>query len=106
MDKGPLLLLTMLGRRSGVLHTVPVVYFDHSGGYLVVGTGVGGSKRTPEWFLNLQAAGRARIRIQERQHEVGAHVAGDAERAQLWGQIAPRHQVSPGSRHALAAPQC
>jgi deazaflavin-dependent oxidoreductase (nitroreductase family) len=88
MDKRPLLLLTVPGRRSGTLHTVPVVYFDHSSGYLVVGTGMGGSKRTPQWFLNLQAAGRARIRTREREHEADAHVAGDAERAQLWGQIA------------------
>lgn len=32
MDKRPLLLLTVPGRRSGVLHTVPLVDFDHSGG--------------------------------------------------------------------------
>lgn len=57
MDKRPLLLLTVPGRRSGAPYTVPVVYFDHSGRYLVVGTGMGGSKRTPQWFLNLQAAG-------------------------------------------------
>lgn len=88
MDKRPLLLLTVPGRRSGAPYTVPVVYFDHSGRYLVVGTGMGGSKRTPQWFLNLQAAGRARIRIREREHEVDAHVADDAERAQFWAQIA------------------
>jgi F420H(2)-dependent quinone reductase len=50
MDGRPLLLLTVPGRRSGALRTVPVVYFDQGGGYLVVGTGMGGSKRTPEWF--------------------------------------------------------
>jgi hypothetical protein len=49
MNGRPLLLLTVPGRRSGALHTVPVVYFDHSGGYLVVGTGMGGSKTTPQW---------------------------------------------------------
>jgi hypothetical protein len=32
MDKRPLLLLTVAGRRSGTRHTVPVVYFDYSGG--------------------------------------------------------------------------
>ena len=41
----PLLLLTVAGRRSGVLHTVPVVYFHYDDGYLVVGTGMGGSSR-------------------------------------------------------------
>ena len=39
MGRLPLLLLTVPGRNSGTPHTVPVVYFDHNGGYLVVGTG-------------------------------------------------------------------
>ena len=86
MNGRPLLLLTLPGRRSGALRTVPVVYFDYKGGYLVVGTGMGGPKTTPQWFWNLQAAGQARIR--EREHEVEAQVAGEAERARLWGQIA------------------
>jgi deazaflavin-dependent oxidoreductase (nitroreductase family) len=108
MDKRPLLLLTVPGRRSGTLHTVPVVYFDHSGGYLVVGTGMGGSKKTPQWFLNLQAAGAGRIRIREREYEVDAHVAGEAERARLWQQIATeapsfaRFQERTGRRFPLA----
>ncbi len=101
MNGRPLLLLTVPGRRSGTLRTVPVLYFDHSGGYLVVGTGMG-SKTTPQWFRNLQAAGRARIRIREREHEVDAHVAADPERAQLWGRSPPRHLASRGFRYALA----
>jgi len=61
----PLLLLTVPGRNSGRPHTVPIAYFDHNGGYLVVGTGMSGSKRTLQWFLNLKAAGKGRIRIRE-----------------------------------------
>jgi deazaflavin-dependent oxidoreductase (nitroreductase family) len=108
MDKRPLLLLTVPGRRSGALRTVPVVYFNHSGGYLVVGTGLGGSKTTPQWFRNLRAASWARIRIREREHEVDAHVVADAERAQLWGQIAAeapsfaRFQVRTGRTFPIA----
>ena len=40
----PVLLLTVPGRRTGVPHTVPVVYFEHDGQHVVVGTGMGGSK--------------------------------------------------------------
>ena len=36
-------------------HTVLVAYLDHNGGYLIVGTGMGGSKAIPQWFLNLPA---------------------------------------------------
>ena len=101
MNGRPLLLLTLPGRRSGALRTVPVVYFDYKGGYLVVGTGMGGPKTTPQWFWNLQAAGQARIR--EREHEVEAQVAGEAERARLWGRSPARHLALPGSRRVLAA---
>ena len=34
-----LLLLTVPGRNSGTPRTVPIAYFNHKDGYLVVGTG-------------------------------------------------------------------
>jgi deazaflavin-dependent oxidoreductase (nitroreductase family) len=88
--KLPVLLLTVPGRKSGTPHTVPVAYFDRNGGYVVVGTGAGGSKRTPQWCLNLEAAGKGRIQVGEREHDVAAHLASGAERDELWAQIAPR----------------
>jgi deazaflavin-dependent oxidoreductase (nitroreductase family) len=90
MGRLPLLLLTVPGRNSGTPHTVPIAYFDHDGDYIVVGTGMGGSRRTPQWFLNLKAAGKGHIRIREREHDVDAHLTSGAERDELWAQIAPR----------------
>jgi deazaflavin-dependent oxidoreductase (nitroreductase family) len=88
MGRLPLLLLTVPGRKSGRPHTVPIAYFDHNGDYIVVGTGMGGSKRTPQWLLNLKAAGKGHIRIREREHDVNARLTSDAERDELWPQIA------------------
>ena len=88
MGRLPLLLLTVPGRSSGVPHTVPVAYIDHNGGYLVVGTGMGGSEATPQWFLNLEAAGTGRIRIGAREHDVDARIISGAERDKLWLQVA------------------
>ncbi len=90
MGRLPLLLLTVPGRSSGTPHTVPVAYFGRNGGYIVVGTGMGGSRRTPQWFLNLTAAGGGRIRIRAREHDVDARLTSGAERAELWEQIADR----------------
>jgi len=90
MGRLPLLLLTVPGRKSGRPHTVPIAYFDHNGGYLVVGTGMGGSKRTPQWFLNLEAAGKGRIRIREHEHDVDARLTSVVERDELWSQGAAR----------------
>lgn len=86
----PLLLLTVPGRNSGTPHSVPIAYLDHNGGYLVVGTGMGGSKAIPQWFLNLQAAGKAHIQIGEREHEVDAHLTSGTERDKLWPEIVMR----------------
>ncbi|MDR2986518.1 MAG: nitroreductase/quinone reductase family protein [Nocardiopsaceae bacterium] len=108
MGRMPLLLLTVPGRRTGSPHTVPVAYFDHNGDYIVVGTGMGGSKRTPQWFLNLQAAGTCHILIGEQQRQVDARCVSDAEREELWHQIAQRaphfarFQVRTGRTFPLA----
>jgi deazaflavin-dependent oxidoreductase (nitroreductase family) len=90
MGRLPLLLLTVPGRRSGTPHTVPIAYLDHNGGYIVVGTGMGGSKLAPQWFLNLKAAGKGHIQIREHEHDVDAHLTSGAERDELWPQIAAR----------------
>ena len=86
----PLLLLTVPGRRSGALHTVPIVYFDHDGKRVVVGTGMGGSKTTPQWFRNLVGAGAGRIRVGDQEQDVEARVVSAAERDRLWTVIAAR----------------
>jgi deazaflavin-dependent oxidoreductase (nitroreductase family) len=90
MGRLPLLLLTVPGRHSGTPHTVPVAYLDHNEGYLIVGTGMGGSKAIPQWFLNLQAAGKGHIQVRDREHDVDAHLASDIDREMLWPQIAAR----------------
>ena len=48
-----LLLLTVPGRRSGALPTVPVVNSDHEGQLQGCGNGLGGSESIPQWFRNL-----------------------------------------------------
>jgi len=90
MGRLPLLLLTVPGRKTGTPHTVPVVYFDLESEYIVVGTGMGGAAAVPQWFLNLQAAGRASVQISDRQFDVDAHVITGADRERLWSHIEAR----------------
>jgi deazaflavin-dependent oxidoreductase (nitroreductase family) len=52
--------------------------------------GMGGSRATPQWFLNRQAAGKGRIQIGEQEHDVDAHLAGSTERDALWPLVADR----------------
>jgi deazaflavin-dependent oxidoreductase (nitroreductase family) len=82
----PVLLLTVPGRKTGALHTTPVSYFDHHGGYVVTGT-AGGAKQDPQWFRNLRAASRAHIEVGQRRLDVDVHVASGAERDGLWREV-------------------
>jgi deazaflavin-dependent oxidoreductase (nitroreductase family) len=84
----PLLLLTVPGRSTRTPHTIPVAYLDHEGGWIVVGIGMGGSTRTPQWYLNLRAASQGHVQIGAREHDVTAHLPNSAGRGTLWPHIA------------------
>jgi len=51
----PSLMLTVVGRRSGVPRSVPVLCVPYQGGHLIAGSNFGGPKE-PVWVLNLRAA--------------------------------------------------
>lgn len=60
--KGPVLLLTVKGRKSGRPRTVPLIYIVTDRGYAVIAS-FAGSPTHPTWYLNLTAAGRADIQL-------------------------------------------
>lgn len=79
----PVLLLTVPGRKSGAPHTNPVGYFEHAGGYIVVGS-AGGQKVEPQWFRNLRAAPTARVRVGSRELPVEVRVLCGTERDEVF----------------------
>jgi len=77
----PVLSLGVRGRRSGKLFHVPLVYSSHSDGWVVVAAN-GGMERTPQWALNLKAAGSAMAHVRGRAFEVKPRfLEGDEARA-------------------------
>jgi deazaflavin-dependent oxidoreductase (nitroreductase family) len=90
--KGPVLLLTTKGRRSGRPRTVPLLYIrvnqgvdetDAGGAWAVVGS-YAGEHRHPAWWLNLRAEAEGKIQIGSAELAVTTREAGDGERAHLW----------------------
>lgn len=79
----PVLLLTVAGRRTGTPFTVPVVYFEHEGDYVVCGT-AGGMKVDPQWVSNLKAAGQANVQIGTHTYAADGRVTDGTERDELW----------------------
>lgn len=82
----PVLLLTVAGRKTGQPHTTAVGYFEHEGGYLVVGS-AGGLPQDPQWFKNLRAAGRAQVQVGRQVRQVTVRELVGAERDAAWTDV-------------------
>ena len=89
---GPVLLLTVTGRKTGRKRTTPMLYVA-DGGDLIVAASNGGMHWSPSWWLNLRAYPVADIQIGGQRRTVRAEQADPAERARLWPLM---NQMWPG----------
>jgi deazaflavin-dependent oxidoreductase (nitroreductase family) len=83
----PTLLLTVVGRRSGQEHTIPLVYVSDGKRYLVGNARPAGERRNP-WVINLRAAGQARVLVRKRELEVMARELEGDELERWFGALA------------------
>lgn len=79
----PNLTLTVVGRRSGLPRSTPLLCVPDGDGWLIAGSYFGGPDM-PVWVHNLRAAGEATITWQREQVPVTARELPDEERAQKW----------------------
>lgn len=77
------LLLTTTGRKSGKPRDSPVLFLDHDGGYVVVGSRYG-TETHPGWTYNLLGDPRARVLVRGRAQSVTARRLSPEELADLW----------------------
>ena len=83
--KGPVLLLTVQGRKSGRRQTVPLIYVATERGYAIIAS-FAGSPTHPAWYLNLEAAGEADIQVGGgRTHVLAEAVPSESQHyADIW----------------------
>jgi deazaflavin-dependent oxidoreductase (nitroreductase family) len=79
----PTLLLTTVGRRSGLERTVPLVFVRDGERYVVANARPSGERRNP-WVANLRAAGTARVKHGRRSVDVIAHEIGETGVERWW----------------------
>lgn len=79
----PTLLLTVLGRKSGLWRRTALIYGRAGDAYVVVAS-KGGAADNPAWFTNLVAHPEVHVQVKERKFTARARVAGGPERAELW----------------------
>jgi deazaflavin-dependent oxidoreductase (nitroreductase family) len=79
----PTLLLTTTGRKSGNALTLPLIFGEFDGEYVVVAS-KGGAPEHPAWYLNLQAHPEVNVQIRGDKFTAIARTANAAERPALW----------------------
>ncbi|HTJ66663.1 MAG TPA: nitroreductase family deazaflavin-dependent oxidoreductase [Actinospica sp.] len=79
----PTLLLSVLGRKSGVWRRHALIYGQAGDAYVVVAS-KGGAAQHPAWYVNLVAEPAVHVQVKDAKFEARARVAEGEERARLW----------------------
>jgi deazaflavin-dependent oxidoreductase (nitroreductase family) len=82
----PTLLLVAKGRRSGNLMTLPLIYGESEGGYVIVASR-GGAPTHPAWYLNLVANPEVWVQVAAERFRARARTTSGVEREALWRQM-------------------
>lgn len=93
----PVLLLTTIGQHSGKPRTVPLVYLDDDGTYVVVGANAG-RDHDPGWVHNLRATPSAYVQIGRARDAVRAEFLTADEAALVWPSLDRHNGLYPGMR--------
>jgi deazaflavin-dependent oxidoreductase (nitroreductase family) len=79
----PVLLLEVVGRRSGLVRETPMIYLLRDDTPVVLASNAGAA-RVPSWWLNLRAAGTAWIRLRGQRYQVRIRELAGEERGRTW----------------------
>ncbi|MGZ6791386.1 MAG: nitroreductase family deazaflavin-dependent oxidoreductase [Mycobacteriales bacterium] len=79
----PVVLVTTVGARTGLLRKTPLMRVEHAGRYAVVAS-MAGAPAHPAWYANLLAHPHAELRDGPRLLDVTARELDGAERAAWW----------------------
>lgn len=90
--RGPMLLLTTVGRRSGRSRTTPLLYLPDGEDFLVVASN-GGRDQPPDWLRNLETEPVARVRAGRQTHRVRAEVLRGVRADPLWPRLAAHNSA-------------
>ena len=83
INGSPLLLLTVIGRKSGQAHTMPLAYVRKDGEYLITASAAGADKN-PVWLSNLESKPEAKIEVNGKTYNVKATITTGEERDRLY----------------------
>lgn len=81
-----ILLLDMVGRKTGKKRTTPLMYFRDGNNY-VISASAGGADTNPAWYYNLKSNPETTIQVKGDKIKVIAQEASPDKRKKLWTQL-------------------
>ena len=82
----PNLMLTVVGRKSGVPRTTPLLCVPYGDDHLIAGSYFGGPK-TPVWVANVRATDQVTVSVRGKSHAAIPREIADDERAAIWAHM-------------------
>ncbi len=79
----PVVLLTTIGAKTGLLRKVPLMRVEHEGSYAAVAS-QGGAPKHPVWYYNLKAHPELEVRDGEQIYQMTAREVSGAEYQEWW----------------------
>ena len=79
----PVIVLTSVGAKTGLLRKTPLMRVEHDGDYAVVGS-LGGAPKNPVWVYNLRKDPHVELQDGPDKHDYIARELEGAERAEWW----------------------
>jgi len=86
-NKAPILLVSVLGRKSGVWRRNALIYGRAGDAYVIVAS-KGGAPQHPAWYTNLVAEPTVHVQVKGERFTARARTAEGAERDALWEAMA------------------
>lgn len=83
----PIIVLTSVGAKSGLLRKTALMRVEHGGEYAVVGS-LGGAPKNPVWVHNLRKNPLVELQDGEEKHDYTARELSGEEREQWWERAA------------------
>lgn len=82
----PNLMLTVVGRKSGIARSTPLLCVPFRRGQLIAGSNFGGQK-SPVWVVNVRAAGQVQVRVNGVTRDAVPHELAGPERDEAWAHM-------------------
>ena len=79
----PVVVMTSVGARTGLLRKTPLMRVEHDGAYAVVGS-LGGAPKHPVWVYNLRRTPLVELQDGAQRHDYVAREVSGAERDVWW----------------------